>query len=71
MNVILLDTIYYSWSPEGSLIVAANGENGNQPTAPIINRDGWNDEMCLIGHTAPVEVAVRKFGTVFDLDRSY
>ncbi len=40
--------------------MAANGENGNQPTAPVINREGWNDEMSLLGHTAPIEVAVNR-----------
>ncbi|KAI9345999.1 WD40-repeat-containing domain protein, partial [Zopfochytrium polystomum] len=46
-----------SWSPDGSCIATANGENGNIPVAPIINRDDWSSEVSLVGHQAPIEVA--------------
>ncbi len=46
-----------SWAPDGSCIIAVNGENGTMPTAPIISRDGWNSDMCLYGHQAPTETA--------------
>ncbi|KAI8811781.1 WD40-repeat-containing domain protein [Cladochytrium replicatum] len=47
-----------SWSPEGSCLVTANGENGSVPVAPIVNRDGWTSEVSLVGHQAPIEVAL-------------
>lgn len=47
-----------SWSPEGSCIVTSNGENGGLPTAPVVSRDGWSADVSLIGHQAPIEVAV-------------
>ncbi|KAJ3385328.1 hypothetical protein HDU92_003115 [Lobulomyces angularis] len=47
-----------TWSPEGSCIVTSNGENGGFPTAPIIQRDGFVSEVSLVGHKAPVEVAL-------------
>ncbi|KND00338.1 uncharacterized protein SPPG_04660 [Spizellomyces punctatus DAOM BR117] len=46
-----------SWSPEGNCIVTANGENGNIPVAPIIQRDGWSTDVNLVGHVAPIECA--------------
>ncbi|ORY52086.1 WD40 repeat-like protein [Rhizoclosmatium globosum] len=46
-----------SWSPDGSCIATANGENGNMPIAPIINRDTWGSDVSLVGHQAPIEVA--------------
>ncbi|KAI8610156.1 WD40-repeat-containing domain protein [Chytriomyces sp. MP71] len=46
-----------SWSPDGSCIATANGENGNMPVAPIINRDTWASDVSLVGHQAPIEVA--------------
>ncbi|TPX56353.1 hypothetical protein PhCBS80983_g04591 [Powellomyces hirtus] len=46
-----------SWSPEGSCIVTANGESGNRPVAPIIQRDGWDAEVNLVGHSGPIECA--------------
>ncbi|KAJ3200592.1 HIR complex subunit [Entophlyctis luteolus] len=49
-----------SWSPDGSCIAAANGENSNIPVTPIINRDNWSSEVSLVGHQAPIEVAVSK-----------
>ncbi|KAJ3132949.1 HIR complex subunit [Physocladia obscura] len=46
-----------SWSPDGSCIVAANGENANMPIAPVINRDdNWSCDVSLIGHQLPIEV---------------
>ncbi|KAI8059330.1 WD40-repeat-containing domain protein [Gongronella butleri] len=45
-----------SWSPEGSHIAAANAVNGNQCVAAIINRDNWDSDISLVGHTLPVEV---------------
>ncbi|KAJ3162793.1 HIR complex subunit [Geranomyces michiganensis] len=46
-----------SWSPEGSCVITANGENGNRPVAPIIQRDGWTTELSLVGHRGPIECA--------------
>ncbi|KAJ3331686.1 HIR complex subunit [Blyttiomyces sp. JEL0837] len=46
-----------SWSPDGSAIVTANGENGNVPVAPVISRDDWSSNVCLVGHHGPIEVA--------------
>ncbi|KAI9094920.1 WD40-repeat-containing domain protein [Phlyctochytrium arcticum] len=46
-----------SWSPDGNCIVTANGENGNIPVAPIIQRDGWKTDVSLVGHEAPIECA--------------
>ncbi|KAJ1537148.1 HIR complex subunit [Nowakowskiella sp. JEL0078] len=45
-----------SWSPEGSSLISANGENGTLPVAPIIYRDGWTCEVSLVGHQAPIEL---------------
>jgi protein HIRA/HIR1 len=47
-----------SWSPEGSCIATANGENSGLCIAPIVNRDGWNADVFLVGHQAPIEVVV-------------
>ncbi|KAI8838088.1 WD40-repeat-containing domain protein [Chytridium lagenaria] len=47
-----------SWSPEGSSIITANGENGNIPVAPIISREDWSTHVSLVGHQAPIEVAL-------------
>ncbi|KAJ3413687.1 HIR complex subunit [Chytridiales sp. JEL 0842] len=47
-----------SWSPEGSCIVTANGENGNIPVAPIISRHDWSTQISLVGHQAPIEVSI-------------
>lgn len=47
-----------AWSPNGSLICSANGENGNIPSSPIVSRDGWSCDMGLYGHQSPVECVV-------------
>lgn len=47
-----------SWSPEGSHIAAANAVNGNQCVSAVINRDNWDSDVSLVGHTFPVEVTV-------------
>ncbi|KAJ3218135.1 HIR complex subunit [Dinochytrium kinnereticum] len=47
-----------SWSPEGTYVITANGENGNIPVAPIISREDWSTELSLVGHQAPIEVAL-------------
>ncbi|TPX37607.1 hypothetical protein SmJEL517_g00636 [Synchytrium microbalum] len=46
-----------SWSPDGSMIVTANGENCAVSVAPVITRDGWKADINLVGHHLPVEVA--------------
>ncbi|KAI9333680.1 WD40-repeat-containing domain protein [Obelidium mucronatum] len=56
-----------SWSPDGSCIATANGENGNMPIAPIINRDTWGSDVSLVGHQAPIEVAAFN-PLVFDIE---
>ena len=38
--------------------MTANGENGNVPVAPIISRHDWSTDISLVGHNAPIEVAV-------------
>ena len=47
-----------SWSPDGSMIVTANGENCAVSVAPVITRDGWKADINLVGHHLPIEVAV-------------
>lgn len=47
-----------SWSPDGGSIVTANGESGSLCIAPIIYRQDWECKNSLVGHQAPVEVAV-------------
>ncbi|KAI8589371.1 WD40-repeat-containing domain protein [Geranomyces variabilis] len=46
-----------SWSPEGSCLITANGESGNRPVAPMIQRDGWTTDLSLVGHRGPIECA--------------
>jgi protein HIRA/HIR1 len=38
--------------------VVANAENAGVPVASVVNRDGWTSEISLVGHQAPVEVAL-------------
>jgi protein HIRA/HIR1 len=47
-----------SWSPDGGLIATVNGESGGLCVAPIITRDSWASDISLVGHQAPIEVAV-------------
>ncbi|KAJ3391916.1 HIR complex subunit [Chytriomyces hyalinus] len=37
-----------SWSPDGSCIAMANGENGNVPVSPIVNPDIWISDVSLV-----------------------
>ncbi|TPX42942.1 hypothetical protein SeMB42_g04932 [Synchytrium endobioticum] len=46
-----------SWSPDGSMIVTANGENCAVSVAPVISRDGWKADINLVGHHLPIETA--------------
>jgi protein HIRA/HIR1 len=50
-----------SWSPDGSSIATVNGESSGLPVAPVIERDDWQSSVCLVGHEAPVEVAVIRY----------
>ncbi|KAI8075593.1 WD40-repeat-containing domain protein [Thamnidium elegans] len=45
-----------SWAPDGAHVAAANAVNGIQCIAAIINRDDWNADVSLVGHTLPIEV---------------
>ncbi|KAI8909178.1 WD40-repeat-containing domain protein [Gorgonomyces haynaldii] len=47
-----------SWSPDGGSLVTANGENGALCVAPIIYRKDWSCNASLVGHQAPIEVAL-------------
>lgn len=47
-----------SWAPDGAHVAAANAVNGIQCIAAIINRDDWNADVSLVGHTLPIEVTV-------------
>ncbi|KAI8894110.1 WD40-repeat-containing domain protein [Globomyces pollinis-pini] len=47
-----------SWSPDGGTIASVNGESGGVCVAPMIYRDDWQPSVCLVGHEAPVEVAL-------------
>nr|KAJ3418910.1 HIR complex subunit [Polyrhizophydium stewartii] len=46
-----------SWGPDGSAIVATNGESGSVCVAPLIQRQEWKSDAFLVGHKAAVEVA--------------
>ncbi|KAJ3317765.1 HIR complex subunit [Boothiomyces sp. JEL0866] len=47
-----------SWSPDGETVASVNGESAGVCVAPIIYRDDWQVNVCLVGHEAPVEVAL-------------
>ncbi len=47
-----------SWAPDGSYLATVNGENSGICVAPVISRCDWSSSICLVGHEAPIEVAV-------------
>ncbi|KAJ3264390.1 HIR complex subunit [Chytriomyces hyalinus] len=47
-----------SWSPDGSCIAMANGENGNVPVSPIVNRDTWISDVSLAFNPVTFEIEI-------------
>ncbi|ORZ19308.1 WD40-repeat-containing domain protein [Absidia repens] len=46
-----------SWSPDGAHLVAPSAMNGSHCVAAIIDRDHWDADVSLVGHSVPIEVA--------------
>lgn len=44
-----------SWSPDGRWLCCANGINGLQNAAILLNRNIWNPELSCIGHSGGIE----------------
>jgi hypothetical protein len=56
----LLNTVTFSWSPDGAHITASNATNnkGFVFIAAVITRNTWTSDISLVGHENTVEVAV-------------
>lgn len=54
----------FSWSPNGDTIATINGESDGVCVAPLIYGNDWESTTCLVGHEAPVEVAVLIYLTI-------
>ncbi|CED85461.1 Histone transcription regulator HIRA, WD repeat superfamily [Phaffia rhodozyma] len=45
-----------SWSPDGAFIASSNAMNRAVFTAAVIQRHGWKQDICFVGHENTVEV---------------